>query len=145
MRLIIEEDKRFEDAEIRITCPVMTPQLEELVALIRLHTFSVAARKGDETHLLHLNEVFYFESVDGKTFIYAENEVYETDLRLYQLEEELARSQFSRVSKSVLLNLTHLKSVKSLANGRMSGTLDNGEQVIITRRYVSELKKKLGL
>lgn len=145
MKLIIEEDSRFEQTEIRITCPMMTRELEEIISIIRLHTFSVAARRDGETHLLRLDDICYFESVDGRTFAYTADGVYETDLRLYQLEEELRRTRFLRVSKSVLLNLSHLRSVRSQANGRMIGTLDNSEQVIITRKYVADLKKKLGL
>lgn len=145
VKLIVEEDSRFEETEIRITCPVMTRELEEIIALIRLHAFSVAVRKDDETHLLRLDDICYFESVDGRTFVYTTNDVYETELRLYQLEEELARTRFLRVSKSVLLNLSHLRSVRSQSNGRMRGTLDNGEQVVISRKYVADLKKKLGL
>lgn len=145
LKLVVEEDSRFEETEIRITCPVMTRELEEIIALIRLHAFSVAARKDGETYLLRLDDICYFESVDGKTFAYTAQSVYETDLRLYQLEEELGRTTFLRISKSVLLNLSHLRSVRSQSNGRMNGTLDNGEQIVISRRYVADLKKKLGL
>lgn len=145
LKLIIEEDTGFQETVIRITCPVMTRELEEIISLIRLHAFSVAARKDGETHLLRLDDICYFESVDGRTFVYTETDVYETDLRLYQLEEELRKTNFLRASKSVLLNLSHLRSVKPQANGRMCGTLDNDEQIIISRKYVAGLKQKLGL
>lgn len=145
VKLIIEEDKRYQETEIRVTCPALTRELEELIAVIRLHTLSFSARKGDQTYLLALDDICYFESVDGRTFAYTADEVYETDLRLYQLEEELARTRFLRVSKSALLNLSHLRSVRPVSNGRMAGALDNGEEIIISRKYVAALKKKLGL
>lgn len=145
MKLVIEENSSFSDTEIHITCPLMTPELEELVAVIRLHMFSVTAKKDGETHLIHLEDVYYFESVDGRTFVYTKDDVYETGMKLYEIDEELSRSRFMRASKSVILNLSRLKSVRSLGSGRMSGTLDNGEQVIITRKYVADLKRRIGL
>ena len=41
--------------------------------------------------------------------------------------------------------LEKIRSVKTVANARMQGVLLNGEEIIISRSYIRELKRKLGL
>ena len=62
-----------------------------------------------------------------------------------ELEESLANSDMLRISKSVMLNLSKIKSLSPALNGRFEAILDNGERVIISRQYVAGLKKRLGI
>ena len=64
--------------------------------------------------------------------------------RLYEVESNLD-FRFFRCSKSMICNLRKIKSVKAESNARMRAELLNGEVIVITRSYVKELKKKLGL
>ncbi|MCM1105081.1 MAG: LytTR family transcriptional regulator DNA-binding domain-containing protein, partial [Clostridium sp.] len=80
---------------------------------------------------------------DNKVFIYCEKQVYETRQKLYELEEALKEKHFLRVSKSVLLNLMKIESIKSSLNGRFMAVIQNEEQIIVSRKYVPELKKAL--
>ena len=50
---------------------------------------------------------------------------------------------FLRVSKSLVLNLMKIKSIKPALNGRYSAILQSGEEVIISRKYVMQLKSAL--
>jgi DNA-binding LytR/AlgR family response regulator len=90
-------------------------------------------------------DVFYFEAVDNKVFLYLEKEVYETKLKLYELEERFVGTDFLRVSKSVIMNLAKVKTLSPAFNGRFEATMKNGEKVIVSRQYVPVLKDKLGL
>ncbi|MCM1466001.1 MAG: LytTR family transcriptional regulator [Bacteroidales bacterium] len=90
-----------------------------------------------------VSDVFYMEGVDNKVFIYCAKQVYETHQKLYELEEALKEKYFLRVSKSVLLNLMKIESIKPSLNGRFTAVFQNGEQVIVSRKYVPELKKAL--
>ena len=87
--------------------------------------------------------MFYIEGVDNKVFIYCEKQVYETRQKLYELEDALKEKHFLRVSKSALVNLMKIKSIKPSLNGRFTAVLQNGEQIIVSRKYVPELKKAL--
>lgn len=143
MKLIIEENPDQEETEIRIRCAMMTPELEELIALIRLHTFAIEGRREGEIFYLRPEDIFYFEAVDGRSFAYTKAEVYELTLSLHQLEADLANTNFLRVSRTVIVNVTKLRSVRSMLNGRMLATLENNEQIVINRSYVAALKTKL--
>lgn len=81
--------------------------------------------------------------MDKKTFVYGKTEIYRSEQRLYQLEEELEEEGFVRVSKFCIVNLNMLESICSLRNSRMEATLKNGERVNVTRKYLTEIRKRL--
>lgn len=104
-----------------------------------------AFREGGGICLVELTEIYYFESVDDKVFAYAENDVAEVKWKLYELEERLAGGDFIRIAKSIILNLSKVKRFAPYMGGRFEALLENGEKVLISRQYVPELKKVLGL
>ncbi|MFR9043004.1 MAG: LytTR family DNA-binding domain-containing protein, partial [Intestinibacter bartlettii] len=94
---------------------------------------------------ISLKDAYYIESVEEKTFVYLEKEVYESNLKLYELEEQLKNTSYIRVSKSIILNIEKLQSVKPLINGKLEANLKNNEKILINRHYVPEFKKKFGI
>ena len=92
-----------------------------------------------------INDIYYIEANEDKVFLYCKDKVYETNSRLYELENKLETCSFIRISKSILLNLNKLDNVKALLNGRYEAMLINNEKLIITRHYVSDFKKKFGM
>ena len=90
-------------------------------------------------------EIYYFEAVDNKIFIYLEKEVYETKRKLYELERLFQGTDFFRASKSCIVILAKVKSLSPAFNGRFEALMRNGERVMISRQYVPILKEKLGL
>lgn len=64
-------------------------------------------------------------------------------MKLYELEEELAGTKFTRINKDCITNLAKLVRVRGQINGRLLATLSNGEKLLINRSYVPEIKKKL--
>ena len=102
------------------------------------------AFKNDAIIVLDPKEIYYFEAVDHKVFAYAEKEVYEVKAKLYEIEEDFEGTDFFRASKSSIVNLAQIKSLTPAFSGRFEALLYNGERIIISRQYVSVLKKKLG-
>ena len=60
-------------------------------------------------------------------------------------EEILSQLPFLRVSKGVIVNISMIKSFRSALSGRLICTLNNDEQIVISRMYVKLLKEKLGV
>ena len=85
------------------------------------------------------------ESVDGKIFFYTAGETYESTQRLYQLEEMLAKTTFARISKTAIANLSKMRSIKPMHGSRLEASMVNGEKVQVSRAYVQEIKRKLGV
>ena len=61
----------------------------------------------------------------------------------YKIESELKNTAVTRISKSMLLNVSKLKSVAPFPNHRMDGEFTNGEHVIISRSCIAGLKEKI--
>lgn len=145
MKISINVDEAVKDIEITISCSRLTPEIEKMLATLRILDRQLMATKGEETYLLDVSKVIYLESVDRKTFVYTGENVYESSLKLYELEQQLDECGFFRASKSCLVQLKYIKSLKADINRRIRVTLENGEQIIVSRQYAEELKKKLGV
>ena len=145
MKISINVDEAVKDIEITISCNRLTPEIEKMLATLRILDRQLMATKGEETYLLDVAKVIYLESVDRKTFVYTGENVYESSLKLYELEQQLDECGFFRASKSCLVQLKYIKSLKADINRKIRVTLENGEQIIVSRQYAEELKKKLGV
>ena len=145
MKLLIEQSDQYTDAEIVIKCGMMDDRLESIIQHIRLHMFSVAGVKDGETKIFPLGDIYYFDSTDERTFLYLENDVYECSLKLYELEEQLEKANFVRISKSCIVNIMKLDSVRPLLNSRYEAKLENGEKLIISRHYLPDFKRVFGI
>lgn len=145
MKIEILIDKEVPDMKITVTCKQLTPNIEKILATLRMMDNQLTGKKNGETYLLDIKKVLYIESVDRKCFIYTSDEVYESDFHLYEFEEQLEEYGFLRVNKSFLIHMHNIHSLKSDINRKIRITMTNGEQIIASRQYAEELKKRLGV
>lgn len=145
MKITIEDRPEGGEDEIIIRCKHVDEHLLKLVYALKAGQEKLTATKGTDIVQVMPKEIFYFEAVDNKVFLYLEKDVYETKQKLYELEERFRGTDFVRVSKSVILNLSKVKSLSPAFNGRFEATMKNGEKLIVSRAYVPVLKEKLGL
>jgi len=103
------------------------------------------ASAGGKVYSISTNDILYIESVDRKTFGYTVNEVYELGFKLYEIEERYKLMDYMRISKSCIVNLKKIHSLKPDFGGKILATMENNEKLYISRQYASVLKEKLGL
>lgn len=142
MKLFIEQNDGYRESEIHIKCGLIDADLQHIIDEIRILMFSLPVTKDGTVSKLSLEEIFYFESVDERTFVYSQTDVYACDYKLYEVEEKIGKCGFARISKSVVVNIRKIKMIKPQLNGRFEAVLDNEEHLIVNRHYVSELKEK---
>ena len=145
MKIEINVDDKIEETSISISCKGLTSELQKIIAMMRILDKKFAVTRDGETFLLDVAEIIYIEAIDRKTFVYTKDGVYESGLRLYELEQQLEEFGFCRVSKSCLVQLRAVRSLKSDINRRIRVTLDNGEVIIASRQYADEIKRRLGV
>ena len=104
---------------------------------------TILGYENNHIYRIKLQDIYYFESVDNKVFLYCEDKVYETKLKLYEIEN-LCKEYF-RASKSMVLNIDAIDSVKPTISGRFCAVLNNGEKIEISRQYVPLLRNMLGI
>lgn len=145
MKISININPRLAETEIVINCGSLTDEVESIIAAIRMADNQITVIKDGETHILDISKIAYIESVDRKTFVYTESDCYESKLKLYEIDGRLCGSNFLRISKSCIVRLKYIRSMKSEFDRRIRITLENGEQLIASRQYADELKKRLGV
>ena len=143
MDVEIEQVGRERKEQVLIRCHAVTEEVREIAAFVKSRQGSLTGIKDSRQYEIAVSDIYYFESVDGKTFLYTKDQVYETSYRIYELESMLRPKNFLRVSKSMLLNLMKIRSIQSALNGRFAAVLLSGEEVIISRNYVKGLKAAL--
>ena len=144
MKITVETPIEGEE-EIIIRCRELDKELMNLISAIGQWRKRITGYKDKAMAQLVPADIYYFESVDNKVFAYCEKDVYEVKEKLYELEINYKNTDFQRISKSVIVNISCIESVLPMLGARLEAKLKNGESVIISRQYVSELKKKLGI
>ena len=128
---------------VEIHCHAVSDEVSEIIAYVKSRQGQLTGTADNRQYEIAVSDIYYIESVDNKSFIYTKSKVYETRQRLYELEEALREKHFLRVSKSMLLNLMKVISIKPALNGRFTAVLSSGEEVVFSRKYVPELKRVL--
>jgi len=132
-----------QDIEVLIKYAKMNQTVQRICRLLESAEQTIKCSLESHEMWVNVNDIYYIESVDKKTFVYCEKVVYQTEFRLYQLMEELNSCGFVQISKSCIININVLESIHPLMNSRMEATLSNGECINVTRKYVAGIKAKL--
>jgi DNA-binding LytR/AlgR family response regulator len=120
-------------------------RLQEIAKELVEGNQKITCKKDDKTYQIRLDEVFYIETVDERLFIYCEDDVYENRMRLYEAEQLCSSAYFFKASKSMLINIKKIENMKPSLSGRFEITMINKEKLIVSRKYVADLKEKMGL
>lgn len=142
MKYTIKQIAEGEDEVILKYCS-MTPEVERIFHFLNGGQAKLFGWKDKTLIAIDLQKILYIESVDGKTFAYTEDEVLKLDYLLNQLEQMLSDINFFRCSKSMIVNIDQVASLKSLPSNRIDATMRNGEHIIISRTYASDFRKRL--
>lgn len=97
----------------------------------------------DSRTKLSLEEILYFEADADLVFAYTTKEIFQVKQRLYQVESLSRNTGIVRASKSYLINLNKIQSVRTALNSRLYAKMPNGEEVLISRKYAPALKEAM--
>ena len=144
MKIIIKDPEIGEEETVVFSLKSMTERTLKAIEMLKTPD-DLTVYEENKAMLIPVAEVFYIESVDLKTFVYTEHDVYLSKSKLYEHEEQLINGSFLRISKQIIINLRKVKSVSPYAGGRFEAVLTNDEKIIISRQYVAALKVRFGL
>ena len=142
MKITIKQVAKGEE-EIIIHYQEMTPEINQLISFIKKEKSRIIGWLNKKQVMLKPQNIFYIESVEGKTFAYTLNQVYRLEETLNEIETLLEKEDFFRCSKSMVINMNRLEHLESLSCNRIDARLENGEHVIISRKYAPSLRKRL--
>jgi len=143
MNVEIEKIEKKRAEMVLIRCHEIREEIQEIADFVRSRQGMFSGMMNGAQYEIAVSDLYYIESVDGRTYLYTLKNVYETSYRLYEVEEILKPKRFQRISKSMLVNLMKIQSIQPALNGRFTILLKSGEKVIISRNYVKAFKSAL--
>lgn len=143
MDVTIHENCHLEKDRAEIHCRQATEDILWIADFIRNAGTQISGRKDGAQLLLSLSQIYYFESVDKKTFACLEQEVFEVSLTLKDAEERFSAMGFVRINKSVVVNLYKIKEIRNDFEMRVLIRLDNEETLVISRHYRQAFRRCL--
>lgn len=144
MKLTVKQIQKDEPEEIIICCHDAAAAWVKAVQNISGGQLTINGTSNEKTYRIKLSSVYYFEIVDGTSFLYCQKDVFVCKQRLYEFESLCSGTMLFRCSKSMILNAEKISYVHPAFSGRFEAVLDNGEKVVISRQYVPELKRLFG-
>ena len=99
MKITLNQDPSYPETEVIINCSQADEDILRLVAMLRVYQKKLVGILDGERHLLDVKDILYIDTADKKTFLYTEKAVYESALRLYELEEALRELDFLRAGR----------------------------------------------
>lgn len=143
MRVNVEIIKENREEVATLEVYRVTHELEKVINRLRINNETLSGQQNGSLYKILVNDIYYIESVEHKTFVYTKNQVYEIREKLYQLEEKYQRFNLVRISKSVIVNIDKIESIAAALNARFEIKLVNEEKLMVSRSYVKELKSRL--
>ena len=95
--------------------------------------------------VLEPDDLFRIYAANGKVFAVTDKGEYLLRLRLYEAAERLNPSLFVRISNSEIIHIKKVKNFDLSFSGTIYVELTNGTTTYVSRRYVSKIKKILGM
>lgn len=104
----------------------------------------IVGRKGEEYFLLDAGEVLAFQAEAELVWIVTARERFLATQPLRAIEDRLKGLPFRRVHRSAIVNLDRVRKMSALTSRRWLLTLDNGLELIVSKRQAQGVREMLG-
>ena len=142
MKIDIQKIDSGEES-VTIRYKALSPDLKRIIGILEKSENKLWGKTDTETVSISISSILYLESVDDKLFAYTGNKVVRLDGTLNSFVMEISDETFFRCSKSMVINVNKVKTLKSLSSNRIDATMESGEHIIISRRYASDFRRLL--
>lgn len=106
-----------------------------------LYISNLLVSDGHKKQLIETKEILYFSANPPYITIHLSNKKYLYQETLKSIALQLDSSQFVRVHKSAIVNISMVSSCTSRLNGDYDITLKNNTQVRVSRNFAAQFKK----
>lgn len=146
MQVEIKIDSSYPEPKIIVLTASMTEEIDNIIKKLSENVPQVISGiKDGKVEVLEPETLLRIYSASGKVFAVTDKGEYAVRLRLYELEARLDRNRFIRISNSEIINLKKADSFDLSFTGTICVKLSDGTLSYVSRRYVSRIKKILGI
>ena len=145
MKVNVDISPQYKDPYAVIYTERVTPDIQRMIDMLGSYDSPITALQSNgDIVILQPAEIYMVRVENTETIIYTERKQYRSRKRLYEIGEQLG-NQFMQISKSTLINLSFMDSIEPGFSGTLLLKLKNGCKDYVSRKYLSEFKKYLGL
>ena len=145
MKVSVDISPEYREPYAVIHTARVTDEIQRIVDVLGTGDTPITALQNEEDIIiLQPKDIFMVRVEDGDMIIYGARQKYRSRKRLYELADQLGK-QFMQISKTTLINLSYMDSIEPGFSGTLLLKLKNGNKDYVSRKYLPEFKKYLGL
>lgn len=142
----IKINSNCKNPKITIETAEITSEINNLIKKLSESNLQIICGfLDDKVGILNEEDIIYIYCSDSKVFASTIKNDYKLKLRLYELENQLNKSNFIRISNSEIINLKMVKSLDLSFTGTIYVKFINNKSTYVSRRYVKRFKEILGI
>lgn len=145
MKIKLDLDPQRDNSEIIIRAQKLSPEIEHLYHLLQKESEypdQIEGIKDDKAYYIGLNDILFFETDSKQVMAHTKDQSFAIKYKLYELEK-LLLGQFMRVSKSTILNLDQIYSLRRSISNCEVEFYNSYKSVYVSRRYYHNLRESL--
>ncbi|MEM6540630.1 MAG: LytTR family DNA-binding domain-containing protein, partial [Bacteroidota bacterium] len=138
-------EKRFSKAVEKVKHQLLEHTTEEANDRRLTENSQIFIKDGEKCWLVKIGNISHFEIVGNYSRVFFEGESPLLYKSLNQVEEKLPEVPFFRVNRQQIVNTNFIKQVVPWFNGKLKLTMQNGDDIEVSRRQSYLFKDKLSL
>ena len=137
------EQRQVKDQPLTVIVeyPEYDKSVDNLINKIKNMSISFTGKSDGKTVSIDIADIYYIENVERKIFLYSRKDVYRYDGSMTDIDSSIADTDLVRISRTCFMNVSHLKEIMQIKNSHLEAVLDNGEKLIVSRKYLKDIKK----
>ncbi len=145
MKVRVDISPEYKEPYAVIHTDAVTEEIQRMIDAFGASETPITALQNEEDIIiLRPTDIYMVRVENGDTIIYGEKNTYRSRKRLYELASQLGKG-FMQISKTTLINLSYMDHIEPGFSGTLLLKLKNGSKDYVSRTYLREFKKYLGL
>ncbi len=146
MKVEVKIDSSCTEPQVIIMASSVTEEVNNILKKLSEDTLQIiSGSKDGKIKVLEQEDLIRIYASDKKIFAVTDKGEYVLRQRLYELEERLDTRWFVRISNSEIINLKKVSHFDLSITGTICVRLSDNTTTYVSRRYVSKIKKLLGI
>ena len=137
------EQRQVKDQPLTVIVeyPEYDKSVDNLINKIKNMSISFTGKSDSKTVSIDISDIYYIENVERKIFLYSKKDIYRYDGSMADIDSSISETDLVRISRTCFMNVSHLKEIMQIKNSHLEAVLDNGEKLIVSRKYLKDIKK----
>ena len=145
MKVSVDISSEYIDPYAVIYTDKVTDSIQRTIDMIGTNNSPVIAQQNNgDMVILQPHDIYMVRVENGETVIYTDKKMYRSRKRLYEIGQQLGK-QFMQISKATLVNLSYMDGIEPGFSGTLLLKMKNGCKDYVSRTYLPQFKKYLGL